>query len=152
MPRVTYVKKARKDNPVAKKGEPYYWWQFAYSSKSYSRTRPRASQLTRSEFLSTIYSVCEEIEDAGEDDFEETDDVVSFIDDLVSQVEELKDNCECNKDAMPESLQDSPTAELLEGRVESCDVMIDQLESAKDQDESVTTMVEELQAVSYDGE
>ena len=40
-PRVHYVKSARKDNPVAKKGEPYYWWQSYCSPKQFSKTPPR---------------------------------------------------------------------------------------------------------------
>ena len=38
MPRVHHVKSARKDNPVAKKGESYYWWKFRYGGKRYSKT------------------------------------------------------------------------------------------------------------------
>jgi len=63
MPRVNFVQKARKDNPVAKAGESYYWWKFRYGGKHYSLTRPRESQLTQSEFLGAMYSLLEEIQD-----------------------------------------------------------------------------------------
>ncbi len=56
MPRVHHVNKARKDNPVAKRGESYYWWKFRTSSKNYSLTPPTRSQLTQSEYLTVIYS------------------------------------------------------------------------------------------------
>ena len=43
MPRVNYVKKARKNNPAVKRGESYFWWKFRYGGKQYSKTRPRQS-------------------------------------------------------------------------------------------------------------
>ena len=64
MPRLHYVKKARKDNPAVKAGEPYYWWKHAWSAKQYSKTRPRPSQLTQSEFMSEYLSMGEDFEDA----------------------------------------------------------------------------------------
>ena len=151
MPRVNFVKKARKDNPVAKKGESYYWWQFAYCSKSFSRTRPRASQLTRSEFLSEIYSIVEEIEDASEDDFEEESDLESFIEDLVSRVEERREAAEDSFNNMPEGLQEGDTGQLLEARTQYCEQMVDEMESAKDH-EGISEMLSDLKTVSYDGE
>lgn len=62
MPRVHFVKKARKDNPAVKKGESYYHWKFRYGGKHYSKTRPKPSQLTQSDKLSRIYSVAESFE------------------------------------------------------------------------------------------
>jgi len=50
MARANFVKKARKDNSVVKKGESYYWWKFAYGSKQYSKEAPSRSQLTQSGF------------------------------------------------------------------------------------------------------
>lgn len=55
MPRVTHVKKARKDNPVCKKGGSYYWWKFRHGGKRYSLTPPTRSQLTTSGHLAAIY-------------------------------------------------------------------------------------------------
>ncbi|KPK66575.1 MAG: hypothetical protein AMS21_02115 [Gemmatimonas sp. SG8_38_2] len=66
MPRVHHVKKAQKDNSVAKKGESYYWWKFRYGGKQYSKTYPRASQLTQSDKLSRVYSAQESVEDSGQ--------------------------------------------------------------------------------------
>ncbi len=59
MPRVTHVKKARKDNPVCKAGESYYWWKFRYGGKRYSLTRPRPSQLTQSAYFGGLRALCE---------------------------------------------------------------------------------------------
>ena len=150
MPRVNYVQKARKDNPAVKKGEPYYWWQFAYSSKSYSRTRPRASQLTRSEFLSEMYSIIEEVEDMSQEDLggEGADDLIN---DLVSRVEALRDAADESFNNMPEGLQMGPTGELLKARVAACEQMGDDLEAAKDGNDGEEKLTL-LQGVSYDGE
>ena len=63
MPKVHHVKKARKDNRAVKKGESYYWWKFAYSSKRYSKTYPKASQLTQSDKLSRYYEAQETVDD-----------------------------------------------------------------------------------------
>ena len=79
MPRVTFVKSARKDNPVAKKGESYYWWKFRYGGKRYSKTRPRPSQLTQSPYYSQVRSLVEQIEDAtvtDQEQFEELRDAM----------------------------------------------------------------------------
>lgn len=66
MPRVHHVKKAMKDNRVCKKGESYYWWKFRYGGKQYSKTYPRASQLTQSDKLGRIYSAQEAVQDSGQ--------------------------------------------------------------------------------------
>lgn len=66
MPRVNYVKAARKDYPShgIKKGESYYWWKFRYGGKHKSRTMPRQSQLTQSDKLSRVYEAQESVDDA----------------------------------------------------------------------------------------
>lgn len=118
MPRVHFVKKARKDNPVAKAGEPYYWWKFRFGGKHYSRTPPRQSQLTQSAYFSTIYSIQEQIEDASPENAEEFE---SMVDDFRSQVSDLKDETQSSFNNMPESLQYSPTGELLQERIDALD-------------------------------
>jgi hypothetical protein len=61
MPRVHHVKKARKDNPVAKVGESYYWWKNFRSPKRFSKTFPKRSQLTGSDKLSRLYGAAEDV-------------------------------------------------------------------------------------------
>lgn len=73
MPRVHFVKKARKDvsNSDIKKGESYYWWKFRFGGKCVSRTPPKQSQLTQSDFLSQIYKIQDRISEmTTDDDFE----------------------------------------------------------------------------------
>lgn len=123
MTRAHYVKKARKDNPVCKKGESYYWWKFRYGGKRFSKTMPKPSQLTQSEFLGAIYDIDDRLQEmANDSEFE------SEISEICQELEQLKDTCEESLSNMPEQLQDAPTGELLQGRVDSVQEMIDELE------------------------
>jgi hypothetical protein len=85
MPRVHYVKKAAKDNPAVKKGEPYYWWKFRYGGKRYSAIRPRESQLTQSKWSEAL-SAMEACEDAAS-----LDDLESACQDAAGTCRELAD-------------------------------------------------------------
>ena len=59
--------KARKDYPNSgiKKGDTYYWWKFYKGPLYRSLSYPKRSQLTQSEYLSTIYETQEELEEAA---------------------------------------------------------------------------------------
>jgi len=61
MARVHFVKKARKDNPVCKAGESYYWWKNRHGPKHFSKTQPRQSQTIASPKLSAITAAGERI-------------------------------------------------------------------------------------------
>lgn len=126
MPRVTFVKKAQKDNPVCKKGESYYWWKFRYGGKRYSLTRPRGSQLTQSAYYSTIRSIAEEVEDTEVTDPSDLDGIASSAAD---QLRDAGQECMDNRENMPESLQESDSGMLLEERNDTCEAGADQLES-----------------------
>ena len=124
MPKLNYVQKARKDNPVCKKGESYYWWKFAFGSKQFSATRPPRYRLTQSEFYSTVWSL--------EDGFTAantlqglTEQFESFKDDLG----ELRDEQESKRENMPESLQESTSGELLQERYDGLDEWIDNIDA-----------------------
>jgi len=85
MPKVHCVKAARKDYPECgiKKGDTYYWWKFRFGGKHESKTYPKQSQLTQSEFLSQVYALNERLEDL---------DASIYIDDpesLSSDLEEM---------------------------------------------------------------
>ncbi len=126
MPRVTHVKKARKDNPVCKKGESYYWWQFAFSPKSFSLTRPRDSQLTRSAYYSTLYAIQEQIEDTT---VENADELQSVADDAQSALAELRDETEEKLSNMTEhGLENTPTGEMIQERVDALESALQELE------------------------
>lgn len=155
-----FVKPARKDNEVAKKGESYYWWKFRFGGKHYSKTPPRPSQLTQSEFLSTIYDLQERIEAIGGTDLEsakgERESIVDELRTLADEQEEKRGN-------MPESLQDSESGQLLQERYDDVNSMADDLEGVdldleKENDESdedfdtrVQEALDEAADVSYCG-
>jgi len=153
MPRVTHVKAARKDNPVCKKGESYFWWKFRYGGKRYSLTRPRQSQLTQSAYFSTVYGMQEGIEDCEVND---ADDFESLKDDITSQVDDLRDETQGSLDNMPESLTYSPTGELLQERIDALEGIESEIdcieefqfdeEDDEDEDEAEERREDELQS------
>lgn len=138
MPRVHHVKKARKDNPAVKAGEPYYWWEFRYGGKRYSATYPRQSQLTQSEFLSQAYAYSEQIEDA-----QSLEDISGLPDDIRSLGEEQEEKIY----NMPDSLQDSDTAELLRERAEVMETWATEIEEILGEDEGDDMDDEEREAL-----
>lgn len=119
MARAHFVKKARKDNPAVKAGESYYWWEFRYGGKHYSKTPPRPSQLTQSEFLSQMYSFQEQIEDATS---------IEDIEGLPDEIRQLGEEQIEKKDNMPEGLQEGDTGQLLEERAEAMESWASELE------------------------
>jgi gas vesicle protein len=114
------------DKIFIEKGESYFWWQFKGSPKQYSKTAPRASQLTLSTYFSTLYGIVEEIEDFST---EKAEDLQDFSEQIKEQVENLRDDTQDSLDNMPENLQYSPTAELLQERIDSLESAISEIES-----------------------
>lgn len=171
MPRVHHVKKARKDNPICKAGESYYWWKFNYGPKRWSLTPPRQSQLTQSDFLSQMYAFEEQIADLTATS---VDDLTSEIEGLAEEIRNLGGEQDEKLNNMPEGLQEGPTGELLQNRCDECESMADELESIdledydgpewepesgklkNDPPEEFTDWlqgkIDELQCVSYNGE
>ncbi len=125
MPRVHLVKAAAKDNPVAKKGESYHWWKPRYGGKRYSKTPPRPSQLTTSDFLSRQMELEERVGDLRADTFE---DLKSEVESICEEIRMLGEEQDEKLNNMPDSLQQSPTGELLEGRASACEDWASELE------------------------
>lgn len=125
MPRVYYVKRARRDysDEGIRRGESYYWWKFKFGSKQRSKTPPQVSQLTQSEFWSTLYSIQESTGRMSADN-----DIQDQLYDLKSDLEQLRDETQEKADNQPESMSDGPVAELLNARVEALDDCILTLE------------------------
>ena len=123
------------DRVYITKGEPYYWWAFLKGGKHYSRTEPRRSQLTQSSFLSQQYDLEDRIADftcSNKDDFD------AFKNEIQDEIENLKEETEGSLESMPDSLQSSPTGELLQERIsglESWHDEIDGIECEYDEDE-----------------
>lgn len=128
MPKVHTVKKARKAYKAygIKKGDTYYWWKFRYGGKVMSKTYPKRSQLTRSDYLATLYDLEDSI---AEWSAESPEGLAAMRDELVSDLETLRDEQEEKRDNMPEQLQDSGSGELLQERYDALDGAISELES-----------------------
>lgn len=116
MAKVHFVKSARKDNPVAKKGESYFWWKPMIGgrggAKRYSKERPKPSQLTTSEFLSRFYDIEEQIAEAKDPD---------TLEQIAQDLSELGDETREKYDNMPEGLQQGDTGTMLDERATGCD-------------------------------
>ena len=140
MPRVHFVKAARKQNPAVEVGESYYWWSTRITigkryigRKHYSKTYPKRSQLTSSEFLQRVYAVEEALESALNNADKERD--IQFLKDAIQnavlELEDIASECRDKFDNLPENLQSGPTGETLESRADEVDVMISDLESVE---------------------
>ncbi len=129
-----FVKAARKDylDVGIKKGESYWWWKFNFSRTVYrSKTQPKRSQLTRSDFLSQIYEIEDRIQGMTTDA-----DIEGEIEDIKSDLENLRDEQEEKRSNMPEQLQETGSGEILQNRYDSLDEMIGELDGiAADVDE-----------------
>lgn len=128
MPRV-HSQTARKDYPEigVKKGEVYYKWTFknrhGRGTEVKSKTYPKPSQLTRSEFLSQAYALQERIEA-----LEANDTLPSEVEDIVSDLRSLADEQDEKFNNMPEGLQQGDTGQMLEQRRDSTNEFADELE------------------------
>ena len=149
MTKAHFVKKARKAHPAGgiKKGESYYWWAFMVGGrggpKHYSKTPPRRSQLTQSEFLGSLYDIEDDLAALTVETLEERDDIVQRLNDLADEQEE-----KCNN--MPEGLQQSGSGEMLTERAEACRNAATELEQVDIEDDDKEAALQALQDVSID--
>jgi len=120
MPRVTHVKKARKPIPSigVEVGDSYYWWQFAFSPRSVSKTPPKPWQLTRSPFMQELLQLQDEL---GSLDLDSAEDFAQRVRALGEEQQEKLQN-------MPDSLQYAPSGELLQEREEAMTAWADEID------------------------
>lgn len=160
MARVHHVKKARKNYKHAgiKKGESYYWWKFRYGGKNMSKTYPKPSQLTQSEFLGALYAMQEKISDFSCDTVDEFN---SFKEEIIEEIDQLIDETQGKLDNMPDALQQAPTGELLQNRIDALEDWKSQIENIEcseseddefDESDAATAAISELQETSCDCE
>jgi hypothetical protein len=146
MPRVTFVKKARKPNRLITQEDidranagiegaaSYYWWKFRYGGTHLSKTPPKASQLTQSEYLGQAYGIEEEIADFSCDTMDELE---SFVEEKIDEIRTLGEEQTDKLYNMPDQLQDSDSGQLLQSRADACEAIVSELESIDfDLDES----------------
>jgi hypothetical protein len=153
MPKV-HTQKARKDYPQygIAKGDVYYWWKFRYSGRCVSKTYPKQSQLTQSEYLQRVY----ELQDNASSqlsDASSLDDLQNVVESIASDIRELAQEQEDKLSNMPDQLQSSSSGELLQERCDSCNDVADNLESmdfSKEDDEEEDVAVDRLSSEARD--
>ena len=172
MARATLVKAARKDYPAQgiKKGESYYWWKFRFGGKHFSKTPPKQSQLTGSEFLSSVYAALESLEDLGKD----REAAALAIRQASEDIQEAVDQVEDNLGNMPDGLQEGDTGQMMQSRIDdggqlasNLEQIADDLDGLPDEEaeegespedlaerlaEILEEKIQEAQALSYEGE
>jgi hypothetical protein len=132
MARATHVKAARRrysedetgiDGGI-KKGQSYYWWKFRRGGKHFSLTPPKASQLTQSAFYGTLADLQDQI-----NALEPNESLADEVPSIAEAVRELGEECQSSLDNMPEGLQQGPTGELLQERIDACESAASELEA-----------------------
>jgi len=123
--------------------------------------KPTRSQMTGSEFLSTMYAI-EDGDMQGVSIEAIEDDAQSVIEGITGQLEELRDETEEKHENMPESLYDSPVGEMLQSRYDSVEEMLGELEdidteiedglSEEEKQERYEEIQQAIQDVGYNGE
>jgi len=122
--------------------------------------KPTRSQMTSSDFMATLYGIEDDMAALTIEAIKE--DAQNVIDSIKGQLEELRDETEEKRDNMPESLQDAPTGELLQGRYDSVEEMIGELEdidleideelTEEEKQERYEEILQAIQDVGYSGE
>ena len=171
MPRVHFVKKARKDNSAVKKGESYFWWKTRRTigksfvgTKHRSAKRPRPSQLTSSDFMRQLLSIQERAQDVsagGETPSELVSTMESLSGELADELESLADEQDEKRDNMPDGLRDGPTGELLEERgyavrdmadtLRGLDFSLDEDATQQEQEDHAEEIMSEVNGIEYSG-
>ncbi|MBA7679672.1 hypothetical protein ES703_87974 [subsurface metagenome] len=121
--------------------------------------KPTRSQMTGSDFLATLFDIEDSLSALS---VEAMEDAQGTIDEIIGQLEELRDETEGRRDNMPEQLQDAPTGEMLQGRVDSVDEMLGELEdietdideelSEEEKEDRKEEILQAIQDVCYNGE
>lgn len=149
MPRVHFVKKARKDNRAVKAGESYYWWKPQYGGKRYSATYPKPSQVVSSPFLAEIYSIQEGLVEIVDPE---------ALEGFLERISESREQCEESLYNMPQHLQDtSESGQLLQTRIDSLeswreeleqiDIAIDEELTGENRDDKIKEILSEITSV-----
>jgi len=121
------------DQVIVRKGETYYSWSFRFGGQYISQTFPRRSQLTQSDFWSTLYEAFEGFE-MGE--YNTIEKLVSAIEMLESAADDATSMCEDSMSNIPDSLQEGPVYIKLQERVDALEQFVTDISSIKDELES----------------
>lgn len=157
MPRVHQVKKARKDNPVCKRGESYYWWKFRNGGKHFSLTYPKQSQLTQSPYLSVIYECADQWSELDEPQNIEADQwdqayvatwlgqIADSMEGITEQLRELVDQYEEGATNMEEYFSGVERVDQLRDCGMECEATCDEIDNTVDEFRSTADEIESLE-------
>lgn len=144
MPRVNYVKKARKAQGTCsgcgnkiEKGDEYKWIKFRYGGKRKrcGTCRFRPSDLTNSDKLSRVYAAQEAAEDAIADwDGQDHTDLQSALEEAASQIREVAEEYQESCDNIRDSFSESATADECEEKAQELESWADSLEDVDFED------------------
>lgn len=131
-----FVKKARKSYKEhgIKKGESYYWWAFRSprgkggSGRYFSKTPPKRSQLTRSEFYSALYDIEDRSNDLKAAGYDSVSSFEGDVDNIKSDLGQLQSDTQEKLDNMPGGLQQGDTGQLLQERIDGVEALIAELD------------------------
>lgn len=158
MTRLHFVKKSRKAYKASgiNKGESYYWWKFNFSSVRRSKSKPRRSQLTRSEYYAKVYSAEESLQDAvaqAENEMHDDDGdnesffdegpkqtVMDAIEEIISSLEELKSDMEEKESNLESNFPSSNALVTIQERLPELDDLLENLGNVKDEIDGATSM------------
>jgi hypothetical protein len=162
MPRVHHVKKARKDNPVCKKGGSYYWWKFRHGGKHFSLTYPKQSQLTQSPYLSVIYDCQDawgELQDPAGVVASEWDrsyvvtwlgEIANSMESIAENLRELVDQYEESASNMEEYFSGSERIDNLRDAGSECEQTCDDIKTMMEEVRSTAEEIESLELPDKD--
>lgn len=139
MPKVKLVK-ARQDYPAQNiaKGDMYYVWAIRMQRGGITRrskTAPRQSQLTLSEYKMAAHLLNEQIEDYQRP--KNISDLREFRDELKDEADSLRDMQQEKMDNLPEGLQQSQTGEAIQERIDAVEAFIDELDELELEDDDL---------------
>ena len=134
---------AQKDYPDAgiKKGEEYYHWKFRYGGLHRSKTPPKPSQLTQSEFLSSLYDIQDRLENISADTVE---DIQTEVESIAEELNQMAEECREKHDNMPDGLQEGEVGQMLDERADACESAAGELESVDFEIEDDQTFYDEV--------
>lgn len=130
MPKLHHVMHARKAQPAngIEKGDSYYWWEFRNGGKHVSKTRPRRSQLTQSEFYAAMWEAEDSLTEAVSLTSDK-DGILEALNSALDTVRDQMDSCADKVSNMESAFPNgSPTIDLVQQRADRCEEIVDELE------------------------
>ena len=136
------------DKVIVTAGQTYYKWTFYKSRPIISTTRPKYSQLTRSEHYQRLRQINERMQEFTA---ENTSDIETFIEEILDEANQFLDETQEKFDNVQEHFEGGNTYELLEQRVIDIEEFINELESFSiDEDSDLQDLISSINYTSIE--